>query len=220
MTRPPAEPRNFWRRGQDDLGCHRPACGAVLRDQPEPLLRAVGHHFARPAIASGPPCTPPASPSDSCPRRGATPAPAGYGITNVVARTTATADELAADELIEGRRRLEEKVRRLSAATGRRPGDHRLSDRVRPARAAMLGRTTRRSRGRALGLTQSQRPECPLSTERPGRRLSHVTAGRRTGLPPTGGVASWFAAGALRPGHPPPSSCGGRTLRTVRGRRA
>ena len=37
---------------------------------------------------------------------------AGYGITNLVARATATADELSADELIVGRRRLESKVKR------------------------------------------------------------------------------------------------------------
>lgn len=36
----------------------------------------------------------------------------GYGITNVVARTTARADELAVEELIEGGRRLKTKVRR------------------------------------------------------------------------------------------------------------
>ena len=36
----------------------------------------------------------------------------GYGITNLVARTTATADELAPVELIAGRRRLAAKVRR------------------------------------------------------------------------------------------------------------
>ena len=36
----------------------------------------------------------------------------GYGITNLVARATATADELAAEELVAGRRRLESKVKR------------------------------------------------------------------------------------------------------------
>ena len=38
----------------------------------------------------------------------------GYGITNMVARTTATAAELAADELLAGRRRLQRKVRRYA----------------------------------------------------------------------------------------------------------
>lgn len=36
----------------------------------------------------------------------------GYGITNLVSRTTATADELTADELLQGRQRLERKVQR------------------------------------------------------------------------------------------------------------
>ena len=36
----------------------------------------------------------------------------GYGITNLVARTTATADELSADELLAGTKRLESKVKR------------------------------------------------------------------------------------------------------------
>jgi double-stranded uracil-DNA glycosylase len=36
----------------------------------------------------------------------------GYGITNMVARTTATADEISADELMEGRQHLERKVKR------------------------------------------------------------------------------------------------------------
>src|SRR5512139_2200441 len=36
----------------------------------------------------------------------------GYGITNLVPRATATADELAAQELVAGRRRLEAKVKR------------------------------------------------------------------------------------------------------------
>jgi len=36
----------------------------------------------------------------------------GYGITNLVPRATATADELDSEELVAGRRRLESKVRR------------------------------------------------------------------------------------------------------------
>ncbi len=36
----------------------------------------------------------------------------GYGITNLVPRATATADELAPEELVAGRRRLESKVKR------------------------------------------------------------------------------------------------------------
>jgi TDG/mug DNA glycosylase family protein len=74
---------------------------------------ATGHHFARPGNRFWP----------TLYQVGFTPrllAPAeerellvsGYGITNLVARATATADELAPDELVAGRRRLEAKVRR------------------------------------------------------------------------------------------------------------
>ncbi len=40
----------------------------------------------------------------------------GYGITNLVARATATADELSREELVAGRRRLERRARRSGAA--------------------------------------------------------------------------------------------------------
>lgn len=40
----------------------------------------------------------------------------GYGITNLVARATATADELTRDELVAGRRRLERLARRYAPA--------------------------------------------------------------------------------------------------------
>lgn len=40
----------------------------------------------------------------------------GYGITNLVARATATADELSREELVAGRRRLERRARRSRAA--------------------------------------------------------------------------------------------------------
>jgi double-stranded uracil-DNA glycosylase len=74
---------------------------------------ATGHHFARPGNRFWP----------TLYQAGFTPrllAPAeerellalGYGITNLVPRATATADELAPDELIAGRRRLETKVKR------------------------------------------------------------------------------------------------------------
>lgn len=78
------------------------------------LYSAVtGHHFARPGNRFWP----------TLYQAGFTPRlliPAeeqelltfGYGITNLVPRATATADELAAEELIAGRRRLESKVKR------------------------------------------------------------------------------------------------------------
>ena len=74
---------------------------------------ATGHHFARPGNRLWP----------TLHQAGFTPRlldPSeerellnlGYGITNLVPRATATADELAAEELIAGRRRLEAKVKR------------------------------------------------------------------------------------------------------------
>lgn len=74
---------------------------------------ATGHHFARPGNRFWP----------TLHQAGFTPRllnPAeerelltlGYGITNLVARTTATADELDLHELLAGRKRLERKVKR------------------------------------------------------------------------------------------------------------
>lgn len=74
---------------------------------------ATGHHFARPGNRFWP----------TLHQAGLTPrllSPAeerellvlGYGITNLVARATATADELSPDELLAGRLRLERKVKR------------------------------------------------------------------------------------------------------------
>jgi double-stranded uracil-DNA glycosylase len=74
---------------------------------------ATGHHFARPGNRFWP----------TLQQSGFTPrllAPAeerellglGYGITNLVRRTTATADELEPEELLAGRKRLERKVKR------------------------------------------------------------------------------------------------------------
>lgn len=74
---------------------------------------ATGHHFARPGNRFWP----------TLYQAGLTPrllAPSeerellalGYGITNLVARTTATADEISSDELLAGRKRLEAKVKR------------------------------------------------------------------------------------------------------------
>lgn len=74
---------------------------------------ATGHHFARPGNRFWP----------TIHQAGFTPRllnpseerellPLGYGITNLVARTTATADELSNAELLAGRKRLERKVKR------------------------------------------------------------------------------------------------------------
>ena len=76
---------------------------------------ATGHHFARPGNRFWP----------TLHQSGFTPRllhPSeerelltyGYGITNLVARATATADELSPEELIAGHRRLKAKVKRYS----------------------------------------------------------------------------------------------------------
>ena len=74
---------------------------------------ATGHHFARPGNRFWP----------TLHQAGFTPRrldpgeerellALGYGITNLVPRATATADELSADELVAGQRRLRSKVKR------------------------------------------------------------------------------------------------------------
>jgi double-stranded uracil-DNA glycosylase len=76
---------------------------------------AVGHHFARPGNrfwpalhASG------FTPRLFSPFEEAMLLDLGYGITNVVDRSTTSADELSAMEYVEGGRSLEEKIRRYS----------------------------------------------------------------------------------------------------------
>jgi len=75
---------------------------------------AAGHHFAGPSnrfwltlFAAG------FTPRRFAPADSRQLLALGYGITNLVSRTTATADELADDELRAGARRLRAKVRRL-----------------------------------------------------------------------------------------------------------
>ncbi|HEY0099067.1 MAG TPA: G/U mismatch-specific DNA glycosylase, partial [Pyrinomonadaceae bacterium] len=74
---------------------------------------ATGYHFARPGNRFWP-----ALYTSGFTRRLLSPAEEhelltdGYGITNVVARATATAAELSAEEYVEGGRRLKAKVRR------------------------------------------------------------------------------------------------------------
>jgi TDG/mug DNA glycosylase family protein len=74
---------------------------------------AIGHHFGRPGNrfwpvlhASG------FTPRLLSPYEERELLPLGYGITNVVARATASADELTEPELVEGGRRLASKARR------------------------------------------------------------------------------------------------------------
>ncbi|HET6370273.1 MAG TPA: G/U mismatch-specific DNA glycosylase, partial [Nitrospiria bacterium] len=76
---------------------------------------AVGHHFARPGNRFWP-----ALHAAGFTERLISPFEErillkyGYGITNLVARTTASADELTGKELVAGRRRLLAKVKRYS----------------------------------------------------------------------------------------------------------
>jgi TDG/mug DNA glycosylase family protein len=76
---------------------------------------ATGHHFARPGNRFWPTLH-----AAGFTRRVLAPweerelLDAGYGITNLVARATAAASELSADELSAGRRALERKIRRYA----------------------------------------------------------------------------------------------------------
>jgi double-stranded uracil-DNA glycosylase len=78
---------------------------------------AVGHHFARPGNRFWPALYA-AGFSDRllAPSEEGALLSRGYGITNLVARATATAEELAAAELALGARRLKRKLRRLAPA--------------------------------------------------------------------------------------------------------
>lgn len=102
------------------------AAGRTVRDVIRPSLDvlfvginpglysgAVGHHFARPGnrfwpvlYAAG------FTPRLLAPHEERELLPLGYGVTNIVARATATAAELSAGELAEGARALTSKVKR------------------------------------------------------------------------------------------------------------
>jgi double-stranded uracil-DNA glycosylase len=74
---------------------------------------ATGHHFARPGNRFWPVLYQAGfSPRLLAPAEEQELLVSGYGITNLVPRATATADELAPEELVAGRRRLEAKVKR------------------------------------------------------------------------------------------------------------
>ncbi len=104
------------------------AANTTIRDLIAPGLRvlfcginpglysgATGHHFARPGNRFWP-----ALHAAGFTERLLAPwekellLERGYGITNMVARTTATAAELSRDELVKGRRTLERKVQRYA----------------------------------------------------------------------------------------------------------
>ena len=74
---------------------------------------ATGHHFARPGNRFWPTLYQAGFTSRLlAPAEERELLVSGYGITNLVARATATADQLAPDELVAGRRRLEAKINR------------------------------------------------------------------------------------------------------------
>jgi double-stranded uracil-DNA glycosylase len=74
---------------------------------------ATGHHFARPGNRFWPTLYQAGFTSRLlAPTEERELLVSGYGITNLVARATATADELAPAELVTGRRRLEAKLKR------------------------------------------------------------------------------------------------------------
>jgi TDG/mug DNA glycosylase family protein len=78
---------------------------------------AVGHHFARPGNRFWPALHAGGFTSRVLlPSEGKELLATGYGVTNLVDRATAAADELAADELIRGARRLEKKAGRYGPA--------------------------------------------------------------------------------------------------------
>ena len=101
----------------------------------------------------------------------------GIGITNLVNRATARADELTAAELRERRPAADRAGPHLAAPGGRRPGRQRLPRRLRQAQGPGR-RTARAPRGRtALGRPQPERPERP--------RHGRVASRPRTPPPPT-----------------------------------
>ena len=74
---------------------------------------ATGHHFARPGNRFWPTLHRAGfTPRQLHPREERELLTLGYGITNLVPRASATADELLDEELVAGRRRLEAKVKR------------------------------------------------------------------------------------------------------------
>ena len=78
---------------------------------------AIGHHFGRPGNRFWPTLHAAGfTPRLFDPSEEQQLLPLGYGITNVVERATAAADELTADEIRDGGKRLVERVERLAPA--------------------------------------------------------------------------------------------------------
>jgi TDG/mug DNA glycosylase family protein len=78
---------------------------------------AVGHHFARPGNRFWPALHQAGfTPRLLAPAEDAALLEMGYGLTNFVARATAGADQLSAQELVRGRRQLSDKLERYGPA--------------------------------------------------------------------------------------------------------
>ena len=76
---------------------------------------ATGQHFARPGNRFWPALHAGGfTPRILAPRENRLLLDLGYGLTNIVSRASARADELSAEELLAGRRRLEKKIRRFT----------------------------------------------------------------------------------------------------------
>ena len=132
---------------------------------------AVGHHFARPGNrfwstlhASG------FTPRQFKPAEQFELLSLGLGLTNIVARTTARADELSVSELIAGMKNLEIKIARYRPAVLAVLGIS-ASNRVGPTACGV--RSTNRSVARhsRLDFAQSQRLECALHTRQISRAI-------------------------------------------------
>jgi len=110
------------------LAATRLAPGRTLRDVIAPDLdvlfcginpglysAATGQHFARPGNRFWPALHAGGfTPRILAPRENRLLLDLGYGLTNIVSRASARADELSAEELLAGRRRLEKKIRRFT----------------------------------------------------------------------------------------------------------
>jgi TDG/mug DNA glycosylase family protein len=104
---------------------------------------ATGHHFARPGNRFWPTLHQAGfTPRQLHPSEERELLDHGYGITNLVPRATATADELAAEELVAGQRRLRSKVKRYQ-----------------PKVVAVLGISAYRTAFGARNVSLGQQPE-------------------------------------------------------------
>jgi len=118
-------PEKPWRPTRDQLAA---AVNKTVPDVIAPNLKvlfcginpglytaAIGHHFGRPGNRFWPALYGGGfTPRVFSPFEEQELLPLGYGITNVVQRATAAADELRAEEFVEGAKRLEAKVRKYT----------------------------------------------------------------------------------------------------------